>query len=52
MNTESIASASLVESPRPLAMELAVAVETTQEGTFGLISTPTGGGYPPEDDPQ
>lgn len=35
---------------RPLAFELAVESDP-EKGSRGLISRPTGGGYPPEDDP-
>ncbi len=51
MNTESVALVSSTEGPSPLAFEFAVAAETPQGAMRELISTPTGGGYPPEDDP-
>lgn len=36
----------------PLAFELAVSSEVETGVSSGLISVPTGRGYPPEDDPQ
>lgn len=36
----------------PIAFELAVSSEVEAGVPSGLISVPTGRGYPPEDDPQ
>jgi len=47
---ESLTIASPKQEVEPLAFLLAVSPEAKPDSMGGLISTPTGNGYPPEDD--
>lgn len=47
---ESLTTVPPKQEVEPLAFLLAVSPGAKAGGTGGLISTPTGGGYPPEDD--